>query len=76
MVLSIGFLLLVSLVISAVITSLTLFMGNFLGGAEILAHVLDLSVSYPRDGALRNDLPVFLLRTCAFGGATYGSAPL
>ena len=46
MVLSIGFLLLVSLVISAVITSLTQFMGNFLGGAEILAHVLDLLVSF------------------------------
>jgi membrane protein len=46
MVLSIGFLLLVSLVISAVVTSLTQFMGSFLGGAEIVAHVLDLFVSF------------------------------
>ena len=46
MVLSIGFLLLVSLVISAIVTSLTQFMGNFLGGAEILAHGLDLLVSF------------------------------
>ena len=46
MVLSIGFLLLVSLVISAIVTSLTRFMGNFLGGAEILAHGLDLLVSF------------------------------
>ena len=46
LVLSIGFLLLVSLVISAVITSLTQFMGNFLGGAEILAHVFQLLVSF------------------------------
>ena len=46
MVLSIGFLLLVSLVISAVVTSLTQFMGTFLGGAEILAHGLDLLVSF------------------------------
>src|SRR6478672_7234777 len=46
MVLSIGFLLLVSLVISAVVTGLTQFMGDFLGGAKILAHVLDLSVSF------------------------------
>lgn len=46
MVLSIGFLLLVSLVISAVITSLTLFMGDFLGGVKILTHVLDLFVSF------------------------------
>ena len=46
MVLSIGFLLLVSLVISAVVTSLTQFMGSFLGGAEILAHGLDLFISF------------------------------
>jgi membrane protein len=46
MVLSIGFLLLVSLVISAVVTSLTAFMGSCFGGAEIFAHVLDLFVSF------------------------------
>ena len=46
MVLSIGFLLSVSLVISAVVTSLTQFMGDFFGGAKILAHALDLSVSF------------------------------
>jgi len=59
MVLSIGFLLLVSLVISAVVTSLTQFMGNFLGGAKILAHVTGpIRFIYPRDGAFRDDLQV------------------
>ena len=35
-----------SLVISAVVTSLTQFMGEFLGGVKILTHVLDLFVSF------------------------------
>jgi membrane protein len=46
MILGIGFLLLVSLVISAVVASLTQFIGSLFGGAEIIAHVLDLGVSF------------------------------
>ena len=46
MILGIGFLLLVSLVISAVVASLTQFVGSLFGGAEIIAHVLDLGVSF------------------------------
>jgi membrane protein len=46
MVLAIGFLLLVSLVISAVVTGLTQFIGNLIGGAEFFAHVLDIVVSF------------------------------
>jgi membrane protein len=46
MILGIGFLLLVSLVISAVVASLTNFIGAFFGGAEIVAHGIDLGVSF------------------------------
>ena len=46
MVLGIGFLLLVSLVISALLTSLTQVMGTFLGGTALVAHGLDLIVSF------------------------------
>jgi membrane protein len=46
MILGIGFLLLVSLVISALVASLTQFVGSLFGGAEIIAHVLDLGVSF------------------------------
>ena len=46
MILGIGFLLLVSLVISAVLSSLTQVLGTFLGGTALVAHVLDLVVSF------------------------------
>ena len=46
MVLGIGFLLLVSLVVSAFVTGLTTWMGGLLGGAEFIAHTLDLLVSF------------------------------
>jgi membrane protein len=46
MVLGIGFLLLVSLVISAFLTALTQIMGTFLGGAAFIAHALDVIVSF------------------------------
>ena len=46
MVLGIGFLLLVSLLVSAFVTGLTTWMGGLLGGAEFIAHALDLLVSF------------------------------
>ena len=46
MILGIGFLLLVSLVISAVLSSLTQVLGTFLGGTALVAHGLDLVVSF------------------------------
>jgi len=46
MLLGIGFLLLVSLVVSAVAASLTQFLGSHFGGAEVLAHGLDLLISF------------------------------
>ncbi len=46
MVLAIGFLLLVSLVISAFLTCLTQTMGSLLSGAALIAHALDLLVSF------------------------------
>jgi membrane protein len=46
MVLGIGFLLLVSLVISALLASLTQVMGILLGGTAFVAHTLDLIVSF------------------------------
>ena len=46
MVLGIGFLLLVSLAVSAFVTGLTTWMGGLLGGAEFIAHALDLLVSF------------------------------
>ena len=46
MILGIGFLLLVSLVISAVLSSLTQVLGTFLGGTALVAHFLDLVVSF------------------------------
>src|SRR4029078_9208365 len=46
MILGIGFLLLVSLVISAVVASLTQFIGALFGDAEIIAHALDLLFSF------------------------------
>jgi membrane protein len=52
MILGIGFLLLVSLVISAVVASLTQFIGSLFGGAEIIAHVLDLLFSFVLTTAL------------------------
>lgn len=46
MVLGIGFLLLVSLVVSAIVTGFTQFIGSFFSGAEMLAHLLDIIVSF------------------------------
>src|ERR1041384_6455760 len=46
MVSGIGFLLLVSLVVSAVVSSLTQWIGTFFGGAEVIAHALDLIISF------------------------------
>jgi membrane protein len=46
MVLGIGFLLLVSLVVSAVVTGITEFLGTLFGGTEFIAHALDLIVSF------------------------------
>ena len=46
MVLSIGFLLLVSLIVSAVLSGMSRLLGNMFGGAEALVHGLDLLVSF------------------------------
>jgi membrane protein len=46
MVLGVGFLLLVSLVITTILTHLTLYIGSLIGGAAIIAHLLDIVVSF------------------------------
>jgi membrane protein len=46
MVLSVGFLLLVSLVVSAVLSGMTTLLSNALGGVAVLTHALDLLVSF------------------------------
>ena len=46
MVLGVGFLLLVSLAITALLTGLTQFMGSLVGGAAFIAHLLDILVSF------------------------------
>ena len=46
MILGIGFLLLVSLGVSALVTGLTQLMGTLFGGTALLAHALDLLVSF------------------------------
>jgi len=46
MVLGLGFVLLVSLVISAVVASLSNYIGSFFGGAEVIAHGFDLVISF------------------------------
>jgi membrane protein len=46
MVLGVGFLLLVSLIVSAVLSGLTQFMGTLIGGAAVIAHLLDITVSF------------------------------
>jgi membrane protein len=46
MVLGVGFLLLVSLVITTILTHLTLYIGSLIGGAAIIAYLLDLVVSF------------------------------
>jgi membrane protein len=46
MILAIGFLLLVSLVVSAFLSGLTQWMGSLFGGTAVLAHALDLLVSF------------------------------
>ena len=46
MVLAIGFLLLVSLAITALVAGLSQVMGSLFGGAKIIAHVLELVVSF------------------------------
>lgn len=46
MILALGFLLLVSLLVSAVLTGVTTWMRGLLGAAEFLGHALDLGVSF------------------------------
>ena len=46
MVLAVGFLLLVSLVVSALISGLTQLIGGLFGGAAVLAHLLDVVISF------------------------------
>lgn len=46
MVLGIGFLLLVSLAVTAFVAGLSQLMGNLLGGTKVIAHVLELIVSF------------------------------
>lgn len=46
MVLGVGFLLLVSLVITTILTHLTLYIGSLIGGAAIVAYLLDIVVSF------------------------------
>jgi membrane protein len=46
MVLGIGFLLLVSLAVSAFISALTRFIGSLFGGAAVIAHLLDILISF------------------------------
>src|SRR6185369_15621648 len=46
LVLAIGFLLLVSLVITAFVSGFAQYAGNLMGGTTVIAHVLDLLVSF------------------------------
>jgi membrane protein len=46
MVLAVGFLLLVSLVITALLTGFSQFLGSLMGGAEFIGHLLDIVVSF------------------------------
>jgi membrane protein len=46
MVLAVGFLLLVSLVVTALLTAFSQFLGGLVGGAEFVGHVLDVVVSF------------------------------
>ncbi len=46
MILGVGFLLLVSLAVSALISGLTQFVGSWFGGAAVLAHLLDIVISF------------------------------
>jgi membrane protein len=46
MVLAVGFLLLVSLVVTALLTAFSQFLGGLVGGAEFVGHLLDVVVSF------------------------------
>jgi membrane protein len=46
MVLALGFLLLVSLAVTALLSGLTQYMGSLIGGAAVLGHILDIVVSF------------------------------
>jgi membrane protein len=46
MVLAVGFLLLVSLIMTALLTGFSEFLGSLMGGAEFIAHLLDIIVSF------------------------------
>jgi membrane protein len=46
MVLALGFLLLVSLAVTALLSGLTKYMGGLMGGAAVLGHILDFVVSF------------------------------
>src|SRR5262249_39110396 len=45
MVLAVGFLLLVSLVVTALLTAFSQFIGSYIGGAALVSHLLDIVVS-------------------------------
>jgi membrane protein len=60
MVSGIGFLLLVSLVVTAVVSSLTQWIGTFFGGAEVIAHAIDLIASFVLTTALFGMIYKFL----------------
>ena len=44
MVLAVGFLLVVSLVVTALVTGLSQFMGSMIGGADFVGHLLEIVV--------------------------------
>jgi membrane protein len=46
MVLAVGFLLLVSLIVTALLTAFSQFLGSLIGGAEFVGHLLDVVVSF------------------------------
>ena len=46
MVLAVGFLLLVSLVVTALLTGFSEFLGSLMGGAEFVGHLFDIVVSF------------------------------
>ena len=46
MVLAVGFLLLVSLIMTALLTGFSQFLGSLMGGAEFIGHLLDIIVSF------------------------------
>ena len=76
MVLAIGFLLIVSLVVSAIVSSSSQVIGTYFGGAEVLAHGLDLLVSFLLVTALFAMIYEFLPDVKIEWRESYGSALL